>query len=105
MYCDGFNAIIVSDKTCSIPITSLTIHPYNLLKGNSVLARIIAANEYGDSDYSLAGNGAYMIIVPDAPILLLNDLGVTNRNQIGFTWSEGYSNGGYPVLDYQVFYD
>lgn len=46
-----------------------------------------------------------MIIVPDAPINLANNLGVTNRYTIGFTWDNGFSNGGSEVLDYRVSYD
>lgn len=69
------------------------------------MVRIIANNYYGDSEYSVSGNGAVMIIVPDAPILLENNLAVTNRYTIGFTWSDGYSNGGSAVLDYRVSYD
>jgi hypothetical protein len=51
----------------------LTSEPYSLIKGNSVYAKIIAQNQYGDSPNSLEGNGAVMIIKPDAPINLLND--------------------------------
>ena len=76
-----------------------------MLKGNSVMARVIANNFYGDSDFSPAGNGAIMIIVPDAPINLQNDLTATDRTRIGFTWQEGYSNGGSLVIDYRISYD
>jgi len=69
------------------------------------MVRVIASNFYGDSEYSPSGNGAIMIIVPDAPILLMNNLDVTNRQRIGFSWIDGYSNGGSPVLDYRVSYD
>lgn len=46
-----------------------------------------------------------MIIVPDAPINLLNDQSITNRYRIGFTWDAGFSDGGIEVLDYRVSYD
>ena len=83
----------------------LIVAPYNLLKGNSVMAKVIANNFYGDSSFSPAGNGAIMIIIPDAPINLINDLSVTNRNRIGLKWDEGYSNGGSLVIDYKIWYD
>jgi hypothetical protein len=70
---------MVAARECSIPIGVLTAEPYNLLKGNSVMVRVIATNFYGDSPYSPAGQGAVMIIVPDAPLNLSNNLAVTNR--------------------------
>jgi hypothetical protein len=105
VHCYAFGAVVVAAKECRIPIGVLTVEPYNLLKGNSVMARVIANNFYGDSDFSPAGNGAIMIIVPDAPINLQNDLTVTDRTRIGFTWDEGYSNGGSLVIDYRISYD
>ena len=46
-----------------------------------------------------------MVIVPDAPINLVNDQSKTNRFRIGFIWSSGFSNGGTPVIDFRVSYD
>jgi hypothetical protein len=54
---------------------------------------------------SVAGNGARVRLVPDAPVNLSNDLTVTNGAVIRFTWQEGASNGGAPVIDYDVVYD
>jgi hypothetical protein len=105
VYCYAFSATMVAERACSIPNSVLTVAPYSLLKGNSVMARIIAENYYGDSPYSTSGNGAIMIIVPDAPILLENNLLVTNRSTISFNWFDGYSTGGSPVIDYRVSYD
>jgi hypothetical protein len=44
-------------------------------------------------------------LVPDAPIDLTNDPSVTTESVIRFTWSEGLSNGGTPVIDYDVYYN
>jgi hypothetical protein len=46
-----------------------------------------------------------MIIVPDAPILLENNILATDRSTISFIWFDGYSNGGSAVIDYRVSYD
>jgi hypothetical protein len=46
-----------------------------------------------------------MVIVPDHPIQLQNDVSVTNKKRIGFVWSDGFSDGGSPILDYRVSYD
>lgn len=43
--------------------------------------------------------------VPDAPINLANDLLITTDKIIRFTWADGTSDGGTPVIDYKVFYD
>jgi hypothetical protein len=53
--------------------------PYNLLSGNSVRAKLVAFNIYGNSDLSLAGNGAVMSVVPDAPMYLVNNITATNK--------------------------
>jgi hypothetical protein len=43
--------------------------------------------------------------VPDAPVSLLNNPTITSDTTIRFTWSAGASDGGSPVLDYNVWYD
>ena len=92
-------------RKCYVPLDVLTSAPYSLIKGNSVYVKLIATNYYGDSPYSVEGNGAVMIITPDPPIELSNDQTVSNRFRIGFIWTEGYSDGGTTVLDYRVSYD
>jgi hypothetical protein len=46
-----------------------------------------------------------MVIVPDAPVGLTNNFAVTNKAVIQFSWSNGVSDGGSPVLDYRVSFD
>ena len=48
------------------------------------------------------GNGAKIVYPPDAPLSLSDDADITNDMQVGLTWSDGVSNGGTPVIDYQV---
>jgi hypothetical protein len=43
--------------------------------------------------------------VPDAPVSLTNDPSTTIDTVIRFTWSDGASDGGSPVIDYTVYYD
>lgn len=85
--------------------SELESDPWNLVKGEIVWTKIVASNDYGDSPYSVAGSGATLMLVPDAPINLQNDVLVTSSEIIQFTWREGLSDGGSPVLDYTVFYD
>ena len=49
-----------------------------------------------------AGNGAKIVYPPDAPLSVSDDTLVTNAMQVGLKWLDGVSNGGTPVLDYQV---
>ncbi len=51
------------------------------------------------------GNGALLQLVPDAPDTLLENVAVTTRSLTSFSWSDGLSNGGAPVIDYTVSYD
>lgn len=66
---------------------------------------MIAYNYYGDSATSQVGSGAVIVLVPDAPISLINDPTITNSFRIRFSWSEGASNGGAEVIDFSISYD
>ena len=76
-----------------------------MVKGDSVFAQIKSVNFYGESLQVVTGNGAVIRDVPDAPTSLQNDLGTSSDTLIRFTWSDGASDGGTPVLDYIVLYD
>lgn len=65
----------------------------------------MATNAYGDSAISDVGNGAIMVLVPDAPINLQDDPMTTSDSVIRFTWSDGASDGYQPIIDYRVSYD
>ena len=43
--------------------------------------------------------------VPDAPLSLANDPTTTTDKVIRFTWADGATDGGSPVIDYTVSYD
>lgn len=73
--------------------------------GSSIYAKVSATNTYGTSTYSLSGNGAVIVTVPDAPVSIQNNEAVTTVNKIGITWSEGYSDGGLSVKDYRISWD
>jgi titin len=42
--------------------------------------------------------------LPDAPLNLLNEPGITTGSQIGLMWSKGLYDGGSPEIDYEVSY-
>ncbi len=84
---------------------ALTIDPFNLPWGSSVFATVLATNIIGSSTTSLGGNGAIILITPDAPSNLVNVAAITTATQIGLLWSTGSANGGTPVIDYKLSYD
>lgn len=79
--------------------------PFNLDLGSSIYAKVTATNFYGSSQVSDVFNGAYMVILPDAPTNLADNEAVTTASVIGLTWNEGLSDGGTPILDYAISYD
>lgn len=44
-------------------------------------------------------------LVPDAPVSLTNDLTTTTDVVIRFSWTDGASDGGSPVIDYTIYCD
>jgi len=103
--CDGSNIVIRDGLSCSVPISALITTPFSLPWGSSIWARVTAINAYGSSRQSLAGNGAIILTIPDAPLSFINLPQVTSASQIGVSWVEGFSNGGTPVIDYHLYYD
>lgn len=105
MDCDGTLTDVIANRVCTISLETLKASPFDLVKDESVWIRIVSQNFYGDSIYSDAGNGAVIQLVPDAPINLANDPLTTDDTIIRFTWDEGLSNGGTPVIDFDIYYN
>lgn len=51
-YCVGFDATLVSNTACDIPLSTLTAAPYRLEIWDVVKVKIAATNAYGSSEYS-----------------------------------------------------
>jgi len=66
---------------------------------------VIATNAYGNSLESNLGNGAVILTEPDSPILLSERTSLREATSLGLQWTEGASNGGSAILDYQISYD
>lgn len=96
---------MVNNRYCQIALSTLTAAPYDLVQGESIYAKIISVNTYGDSIYSEAGNNAVIQLVPEPPINLANDPLTTTDIVIRFTWDQGLNNGGVEVIDYDIYYD
>ena len=94
--CNGRNAQIVTNTQCTIPLSVLMASPFNLKKGASISASVVAFNQVGDSGTSDVGNGAQVIVstVPDAPINLARSATVTyDKTKIAIVWSDGAHDG------------
>lgn len=65
-----------------------------------MFAKVIASNYFGDSSASPLGNGGVVVLVPDAPLSLLNAPAITNAFKVSFTWTQGLNNGGSAVQFY-----
>jgi hypothetical protein len=102
--CDGSDATILSARTCTVPSATFTMTPFNLEWGSSIIAEVIAKNSIGSSISSDSGNGALILTKPGAPINLVNDILITDGDQIGLSWSEGLEDGGTPVIDHRILY-
>jgi len=103
-YCDGSNSVIVSATCCTIPLTVFKAAPYSLYEGDHIYAKVSAINYYGESVTSQVGDGASLIVVPDAPVDLQNNPAITDSTRIGVTWFPGSSTGGTPIIDYEISY-
>lgn len=103
--CNGTLSSVVTARTCTIPFTTLQASPYSLPWGSSIFANVTAINIMGRSITSASGNGAVILSTPSAPISLQQDFMNSNAYVLAFTWSDGLSDGGTPIIDYRVYYD
>lgn len=85
-HCDASQEDIFKNKQCSVPTSVLNEFPYSVQWGESVIAKVIAINQYGESAESLEGNGALMLTNPDAPVNLAEDLSGRSQTSVAFSW-------------------
>jgi hypothetical protein len=88
--------------TCTIPVTEFRNTPFSLNWGDSVYAKVIAINNYGDSLESLEGNGAYITTNPDPPTDLIEEYAQRTKSTIGMSWTAPVFTGGDVIEDYRV---
>lgn len=60
--------------------------PYSHPWGATIWAKVKAINIVGESEFSEEGNGAIIKTLPDPPINLADNPGVTSKIQVGLTW-------------------
>jgi hypothetical protein len=79
--------------------------PYNLVYDDGIYAKLLATNLYGSSTVSNSGNGALVVVVPDAPITLTKNTALSSESVITFSWTQAAFDGGETVIDYRIIYD
>lgn len=99
------NIAMVTNTLCTLPVEVLYEEPYNLVLGDSIYAKVLASNYYGEGPVSAPGNGATIVLVPHPPTSLTNDGAITDATKVGFYWSDGASSGGRDILDFRIWYD
>lgn len=100
-HCDMSSSTLT---TCTLPVTALRSTPFLLEWGDSVFAKVIATNLYGDSVESVEGNGAYITINPDPPTSLVEDYSQRTKSTLGLVWTAPTFTGGDVILDYKINY-
>lgn len=93
---------MISNGYCNINLSTLLASPFNIVGGDSIHAKVIAANTYGESAQSDSGNGAVYTTIPDAPVGLAENASLRTSTNLGLTWSDGLSDGGLSVIDYRI---
>jgi hypothetical protein len=78
--CDGFDATIFAENTCTVTVADLKAAPFEVPWGDGVYVKVLANNVLGDGPYSEAGNGAVIVTTPFAPQQLEEVPSITNKN-------------------------
>ena len=100
-YCDGSQAGIISQLSCSIPSAQLMASPHSLTLGSIVHVKVIAINFHGDSDESAVSSETFIRTKPDAPVLVLRE---RFAYELALEWTPPY-DGGTAIIDYRISYD
>ena len=76
-HCDGSDPTITFYTTCTVPLSTFTASPFNLVLGEQINVQVVAYNAYGNSAISVVGGTAQIVLVPNAPVNLQNNPSVT----------------------------
>ena len=102
MNCDGAKTEILKSLSCTIPVSVLRESPFSLPWGSAVVAKVLAINSLGTSDYSQNGNGAIILTKPDPPSSVTEDISLKSPTNIGIFWTAPAFNGGAEISDYLI---
>ncbi len=88
------SGIITTSYTTAVALTPNTVYNFKVESRNAFGFSTTYSNEATIRAASL----------PNAPILLANNVEVTAAGTVGLTWSPGAYDGGSPVIDYRISY-
>lgn len=101
-YCDGGDPAILASQTCYIPTNTFITALYGLQWGQDITAKVLAYNLYGDSAVSLESTPLMLMTEPDAPVSLTENIAQRSFTKVTFTWLDGASFNGSPIIDYTI---
>ncbi len=88
------SGITTTSYTTVVALTPNTVYKFKVKSRNSFDFSTTYSNEASIRAASL----------PNAPILIANNVAVTASGIVGLTWSPGAYDGGSPVIDYSISY-
>lgn len=95
-------------STYTVLVSGITTTSYStttLLTANTVYKfKVESRNAYGYSTSFSNEISVRAASLPSAPISLANNVAVTTSGTVGLTWLAPSSNGGSPIIDYQISY-
>jgi titin len=109
--CDGSSATFKSNLYCDVSLTTFTAAPYNLVRGDEIIAKVLARNTLGDGTYSADSSSATALAVsipadPASPPLRV-EVGSTETSiVVNMPVISGASDtGGMAILSYSLEMD
>jgi hypothetical protein len=107
-YCNGADAYVMGNRTCSIPMSKLYAAPFSLALADPIYVRVSAYNVNGWSPTSTPSSGATTVrTTPTRMNAPVRDA-ASSDSQIIVTWTAltaAADTGGAPISSYRLFWD
>ena len=102
--CNEHNQVSISETWCYIPMVKLLQLPYSLVQGNPILAKVIAANDRGESLISNPNIVTPLVQVAPHKMSQIQQGLDTSNDEIELLWQPPSDDGGSPILGYMVYF-
>lgn len=105
-HCQGSQELIVTNRSCSVPFTTLRDPPYSLEFGELVQVKVRAFNSIGASEENQENtSGATIQVEPGQITTLAIDNDISSNESIGLVWQAltgSIKTGGAPINNYKI---